>query len=82
MLPIPAGASRISSGGSSVGLSASSLSYRFHSGIHSTVPYDTLTFLSGKVAFFINLVGSDRVVIGTDNYAPMDVGEPDALVDS
>jgi predicted TIM-barrel fold metal-dependent hydrolase len=31
--------------------------------------------------FLINLVGADRVVIGTDNYAAMDVGEPNALVE-
>jgi predicted TIM-barrel fold metal-dependent hydrolase len=30
--------------------------------------------------FLINLVGSDRVVIGTDNFATMDVEEPNALV--
>ena len=28
----------------------------------------------------IELVGSDRVVIGTDNYAKMDVEQPNALV--
>jgi predicted TIM-barrel fold metal-dependent hydrolase len=31
--------------------------------------------------FLINLVGADRVVIGTDNYAAMDVGEPNELVE-
>ena len=29
----------------------------------------------------IELVGSDRVVIGTDNYAKMDVDQPNALVE-
>ena len=43
--------------------------------------YDTLTFYPETLRFLINLVGSDRVVIGTDNYAPMDVGEPNALVE-
>jgi predicted TIM-barrel fold metal-dependent hydrolase len=31
--------------------------------------------------FLIDLVGADRVVIGTDNYAAMDVGEPNQLVE-
>jgi aminocarboxymuconate-semialdehyde decarboxylase len=43
--------------------------------------YDTLTFYPETLRFLINLVGSDRVVIGTDNYATMDVGEPNALVE-
>ena len=30
----------------------------------------------------IELVGADRVVIGTDNYAKMDVEYPNALVES
>ena len=30
----------------------------------------------------IDLVGSDRVVIGTDNYAKMDVEQPNALVEA
>ena len=30
----------------------------------------------------IDLVGADRVVIGTDNYAKMDVDDPNALVKS
>jgi predicted TIM-barrel fold metal-dependent hydrolase len=29
----------------------------------------------------VTRVGSDRVVIGTDNYAPMDVDQPNALVE-
>ena len=32
--------------------------------------------------FLINLVGADRVVIGTDNFAIMDVEYPNALVES
>jgi aminocarboxymuconate-semialdehyde decarboxylase len=43
--------------------------------------YDTLTFYPETLRFLINLVGADRVVIGTDNYAAMDVGEPNALVE-
>jgi len=31
--------------------------------------------------FLINLVGSDRVVIGTDNFAIMDVEWPNAMVE-
>ncbi|MGZ8154511.1 MAG: hypothetical protein ACXWUK_04320 [Burkholderiales bacterium] len=30
----------------------------------------------------IGLVGADRVVIGTDNYAKMDVDQPNALAQS
>src|SRR6266436_2447231 len=43
--------------------------------------YDTLTFYPETMRFLINLVGADRVVIGTDNYAAMDVGEPNELVE-
>jgi aminocarboxymuconate-semialdehyde decarboxylase len=43
--------------------------------------YDTLTFYPETLRFLIDLVGPDRVVIGTDNYAAMDVGEPNALVE-
>ena len=30
----------------------------------------------------VDLMGSDRIVIGTDNYARMDVDQPNALVES
>ena len=30
----------------------------------------------------VDLIGSDRIVIGTDNYARMDVDQPNALVES
>jgi aminocarboxymuconate-semialdehyde decarboxylase len=43
--------------------------------------YDALTFYPETLRFLINLVGADRVVIGTDNYAAMDVSEPNALVE-
>jgi aminocarboxymuconate-semialdehyde decarboxylase len=44
--------------------------------------YDTLTFYPETMRFLISLVGPDRVVIGTDNYAAMDVEYPNALVES
>lgn len=44
--------------------------------------YDTLTFYPETMRFLISLVGPDRVVIGTDNYAPMDVEYPNELVES
>jgi aminocarboxymuconate-semialdehyde decarboxylase len=43
--------------------------------------YDTLAYYPETLRFLIELVGSDRVVIGTDNYAKMDVEQPNALVD-
>jgi aminocarboxymuconate-semialdehyde decarboxylase len=43
--------------------------------------YDTLTYYPETLRFLINLVGSDRIVIGTDNYALMDVQQPNALVE-
>jgi aminocarboxymuconate-semialdehyde decarboxylase len=43
--------------------------------------YDTLAYYPETLRFMIDLVGSDRVVIGTDNYAKMDVEQPNALVD-
>ena len=44
--------------------------------------YDTLTFYPETMRFLVSLVGPDRVVIGTDNYAAMDVQQPNALVES
>jgi len=44
--------------------------------------YDTLAYYPETLRFMIDLVGVDRVVIGTDNYAKMDVDEPNALVQS
>ena len=43
--------------------------------------YDTLAYYPETLRFMIELVGSDRVVIGTDNYAKMDVEYPNALVE-
>jgi aminocarboxymuconate-semialdehyde decarboxylase len=43
--------------------------------------YDSLTYYPGTLRFLIDLVGSDRVVIGSDNFAPMDVEFPNALVE-
>ena len=43
--------------------------------------YDTLTFYPETLRFLITIVGSDRVVIGTDNFATMDVEYPNALVE-
>ena len=42
--------------------------------------YDSLAYYPETLRFLINLVGSDRVVIGSDGYAPMDVAEPNALL--
>lgn len=42
--------------------------------------YDTITYYPETLRFLIDLVGSDRVVIGTDNYAFMDIDRPTALV--
>lgn len=44
--------------------------------------YDTLAYYPETLRFMIDLVGADRVVIGTDNYATMDVEQPNALVES
>src|SRR5438309_1063500 len=43
--------------------------------------YDTLTYYPETLRFLIGLVGSDRVVIGTDNFALMDVESPNGLVE-
>lgn len=43
--------------------------------------YDTLTYYPETLRFLIGLVGSDRVVIGTDNFALMDVASPNGLVE-
>jgi aminocarboxymuconate-semialdehyde decarboxylase len=43
--------------------------------------YDTIAYYPETLRFLIGLVGSDRVVIGTDNYALMDVDRPTALVE-
>jgi aminocarboxymuconate-semialdehyde decarboxylase len=43
--------------------------------------YDTLAYYPETLRFMISLVGADRVVIGTDNFAGMDVEQPNALVE-
>jgi aminocarboxymuconate-semialdehyde decarboxylase len=43
--------------------------------------YDTLAYYPETLRFMIGLVGADRVVIGSDNYAKMDVDQPNALVE-
>ena len=43
--------------------------------------YDTLTYYPETLRYLIKKVGADRVVIGTDNYAVMDVEYPNALVE-
>ncbi len=43
--------------------------------------YDAITYYPETLRFLIDLVGSDRVVIGTDNFALMDLDEPNALVE-
>ena len=44
--------------------------------------YDSLAYYPETLRFMVDLVGSDRIVIGTDNYARMDVDQPNALVES
>lgn len=43
--------------------------------------YDSLAYFPETLRFMIEIVGADRVVIGTDNYAKMDVQQPNALVE-
>jgi aminocarboxymuconate-semialdehyde decarboxylase len=43
--------------------------------------YDSLAYFPETLRFMIDLLGSDRIVIGTDNYATMDVDQPNALVE-
>ena len=42
--------------------------------------YDSITYYAEPLRFLVSLVGADRIVIGSDGYAPMDVAEPNALV--
>ena len=44
--------------------------------------YDSLAYYPETLRFMIDLVGADRIVIGTDNYAKMDVEQPNALVEA
>ncbi len=43
--------------------------------------YDTIAYYPETLRFLIDLVGIDRVVIGSDNYAAMDLDKPTALVE-
>ena len=43
--------------------------------------YDSLAYYPETLRFMVDLLGSDRIVIGTDNYALMDVAQPNALVE-
>lgn len=43
--------------------------------------YDTLTYSARGLRYLIDTVGIDRVVIGTDVFAAMDVAQPSYLVD-
>jgi aminocarboxymuconate-semialdehyde decarboxylase len=43
--------------------------------------YDSITYYPETLQFLVNLVGSDRVVIGSDGYAPMDVEQPNVLTE-
>ena len=43
--------------------------------------YDSLAYFPETLRFMIELLGADRIVIGTDNYATMDVDQPNALVE-
>jgi aminocarboxymuconate-semialdehyde decarboxylase len=43
--------------------------------------YDSITYYPETLQFLVNLVGADRVVIGSDGYAPMDVAQPNALTE-
>ena len=42
--------------------------------------YDSIAYYPETLRFLVGLVGPDRVVIGSDGYAPMDVAEPNALL--
>jgi aminocarboxymuconate-semialdehyde decarboxylase len=44
--------------------------------------YDAITYSAPALRYLITMVGSDRVMIGTDNYAFMDIDEPMALVEA
>jgi aminocarboxymuconate-semialdehyde decarboxylase len=43
--------------------------------------YDTIAYYPETLRFLIDLVGIDRVVIGSDNYAAMDLDKPTELVE-
>jgi aminocarboxymuconate-semialdehyde decarboxylase len=43
--------------------------------------YDSLAYWPETLRFMIDLLGPDRIMIGTDCYATMDVEWPNALVE-
>lgn len=43
--------------------------------------YDSLTYYPETLRYLVTLVGPDRVVIGTDVFAPMDVEDPNAFIE-
>jgi aminocarboxymuconate-semialdehyde decarboxylase len=43
--------------------------------------YDSMAYIPETLRFMINLLGTDRIVIGTDSFATMDVDQPNALVE-
>ena len=43
--------------------------------------YDYLTYHPGGFRFLLNLVGSDRIVVGTDSFNARDIEYPSAVVD-
>jgi aminocarboxymuconate-semialdehyde decarboxylase len=43
--------------------------------------YDYLTYYPEGLRFLISLVGSDRIVLGTDNFAAKDIEYPAAVLD-
>jgi aminocarboxymuconate-semialdehyde decarboxylase len=42
--------------------------------------YDSLAYYPETLRFLISLVGADRVVVGSDDYAPMDAEDPNAFI--
>ncbi len=43
--------------------------------------YDYLIYYPEALRFLIGLVGSDRIVVGTDNFATKDIEYPTAVLD-
>ena len=44
--------------------------------------YDTITYYSKTLRFLVDIAGADRVVVGTDRFARMDLEDPVGLVES
>jgi aminocarboxymuconate-semialdehyde decarboxylase len=43
--------------------------------------YDSMAYYPETLRFMISLLGTDRIVIGTDSFATMDIDQPNALVE-